>query len=125
MLFPFRTRHSRRILIGSLLTVVWFSANAAAADWRFEADSGVVYDNNLSNSDRRSDMQDDWSWQSNVRASNGIQLTRDLRLNFGAEIAGQVWRQFYDFSNVRPGGWLGLRYRFGLGRTAPWVSLED
>lgn len=95
------------------------------ADWRFEADTSAVYDSNLSNSERESDIKDDWSWHSNVRVTNGFQLTRDLRLNLSADISGQVWRRYYDFTNIRPAGSLGLRYRFGLGRTAPWVMVED
>jgi hypothetical protein len=97
----------------------------ARAEWRFEAESGAVYDSNLSNSDRSADVRDDWAWRSAVRANNGLQLTHDLRLNLGADVRGELWDQFSAFNNIGEGLSSGLRYRFGLGRRSPWVSLQD
>ena len=100
-------------------------ASAARADWRIDAETGALYDSNLSNSDRASDVQDDWAWQSNLRVGNAFQLARDLRLNLGVDLRAQVWTRFYAFDNVAPGAIASLRYRFGLGRMAPWVLIED
>ena len=66
----------------------------ARAEWRIEAETGVVYNSNLSNSDRSADVRDDWAWRSDVAAGNALQLTRDLRLNFGADLRGEVWDRF-------------------------------
>ena len=84
-----------------------------------------MYDSNLSNSERASDVKDDWAWQSNLRVGNGFQLARDLRLNLGVDLREQVWARFDAFNNLAPGGTASLRYRFGLGRLAPWVLIED
>ncbi len=100
-------------------------ASAARADWRVDAETGALYDSNLSNSDRASDEKDDWAWQSNLRVGNGFQLARDLRLNLGVDLREQIWAQYDAFNNVAPGGTASLRYRFGLGRLAPWVLIED
>ena len=100
-------------------------ASAARADWRVDAETGALYDSNLSNSDRASDAKDDWAWQSNLRVGNGFQLTRDLRLNLGVDLREQIWARYDAFNNVAPGGTASLRYRFGLGRLAPWVLVED
>jgi len=97
----------------------------ARAEWRFEGQTGVVYNSNLSNSDRSADVRDDWAWNSDIRAGNALQLTRDLRLNFGADLRGQLWDRFDAFNTIGPGASAGLRYRFGLGRQAPWVLLEN
>ena len=97
----------------------------ARAEWRFEGKTGVLYNSNLSNSDRSADVRDDWAWRSDIGAGNGLQLTRDVRLNFGADLRGEVWDRFGAFNTIRPGASAGLRYRFGLGRQAPWVLLED
>ena len=35
----------------------------ARAEWRFEGETGVVYNSNLSNSDRSADVRDDWAWR--------------------------------------------------------------
>ncbi len=100
-------------------------ASAARADWRADAETGALYDSNLSNSDRASDVKDDWAWQSNFRVGNAFQLIRDLRLNLGVDLREQVWARFDAFNNLAPGGTASLRYRFGLGRLAPWVLIED
>jgi hypothetical protein len=97
----------------------------ARAEWRFEGETGVVYDSNLSNSDRSADVRDDWAWRSDITAGNGLQLTHDLRLNLGADLRGELWDRFGAFNTIGPGASAGLRYRFGLGRQAPWVLLEN
>jgi hypothetical protein len=97
----------------------------AQAEWRFDAETGAFYDSNLSNSDRDSDIRSDWAWKSDISASDGFQLARDLRLNVAGDLRGEVWDRFGSFSEVGLGGLVGLRYRFGLGRQAPWILLEN
>ena len=101
------------------------SLSCVRADWRFDAETGVFYDSNLSNSDRASDEKDDWAWKSKVRAADGFQLSRDLRLTLGADLHGAVWDHYDDFNEIGGGALAGLRYRFGLGRRAPWILLEE
>lgn len=108
--------------LGVLLAI---TVSAARADWRVDAETGTLYDSNLSNSDRASDVKDDWAWQSNLQFGNAFQLARDLRLSLGVDLREQVWARFDTFNNVAPGGTASLRYRFGLGRLAPWVLVED
>ena len=100
-------------------------SNIVRAEWRLEANTGFVYDSNLSNSDRAADVRDDWAWRNDVTAGGGWQLTRDLRLNLGADVRGDVWDRFGAFNTIGAGASGALRYRFGLGRQAPWVSLDD
>jgi hypothetical protein len=107
-----------------MVLLILFSS-FARAEWRIEAETGVVYNSNLSNSDRSADVRDDWAWRSDISAANGLQLSRDLRLNLGADLRGEVWDRFGAFNTIGPGASAGLRYRFGLGRQAPWVLLED
>src|SRR6059058_5002985 len=114
--------HTRMTL--SIILLILFSS-FARAEWRFEGETGVVYNSNLSNSDRSADVRDDWAWRSDISAANGLQLTRDLRLNLGADMRGEVWDRFDAFNTIGPGASAGLRYRFGLGRQAPWVLMED
>ena len=99
--------------------------NYARADWRFDAETGAFYDSNLSKSDRASDENDDWAWKSHVRIGNGFQLSRDLRLNVAGDLRGQVWGRFDAFNEIGGGASASLRYRFGLGRAAPWILMED
>ena len=110
-------------MLGIVLLILFSSF--ARAEWQFGAETGAVYDSNLSNSDRSADVRDDWAWRSDISAGNGFQLMRDLRLNLGADLRGEVWDRFGAFNTIGPGASAGLRYRFGLGRQAPWVLLEN
>ncbi len=91
----------------------------------FRCGAGVFYDSNLSNSDRASDVEADWAWKSNLRGGGGFQLSRDLRLNLAADLRGAIWDHFSGFNEIGGGALAGLRYRFGLGRRAPWILLEE
>jgi hypothetical protein len=104
-----------------------FAATAvcARADWRFDAETGAFYDSNLSNSDRAAEERDAWAWRSDLTVSNGFQLMRDLRLNLAGDVHGEVWDRFDSFDQIALGGTATLRYRFGLGPKAPWISIDD
>jgi len=109
----------------TVLVFLMLAASTVHAEWVFEAETGTFYDSNLSNSDRSADVRDDWAWRSDVGVNNGFQLTRDLRLNLGADVRGYLWDRFDAFDTIGVGGTASLRYRFGLGRQAPWILLED
>jgi hypothetical protein len=123
MPFLLPRRNRRRFGLIAVLALMVVMSGIARGDWRFDADSGVVYNNNLSNSDR--DFERDYAWDSNLRAANGTQLTRNLRMTLSAELHSQAWASFRDFNNFRPAGSLAMRYRFGLGPTAPWLGVDD
>jgi hypothetical protein len=109
-------------LVGLFLLV---ASPFARADWRLEAETGALYQSNLSNSDRSSDVRDDWAWTAIARLSNGFQLGRDLRLSVGADLQSDVWARYNGFDQIAATTSAGLRYRFGLGRQAPWLLLEE
>ena len=108
-----------------LMGLLALGLSVARADWRFDAETGVFYDSNLSNSDRSADEKSDSAWKGDVRAGFGFQLSRDLRLNLAGDVDGEMWDRFSGFNNIDFGGSTGLRYRFGLGRQAPWILAED
>jgi hypothetical protein len=110
----------------ALLGLVFMTASSSTyADWRLGAETGALYESNLSNSDRASDVQSDWAWEGEAHASNGLQLTRDLRLDFGTDVRGAAWSEYDAFDRIGAGVSTSLRYRFGLGRLAPWVLLDE
>jgi opacity protein-like surface antigen len=111
-----------RLLCGVFLLS---SAGIALArqDWIFDIRSGVLYDSNVSHSDRSRDVEADFAWRSLLTAGQGFQLTDDLRLGVFGTVEGQLWWTYNGLSNVQPGVDANLRYRFGLGRTAPWIRL--
>jgi len=101
------------------------TANVTRAEWRLDAETGVLYNSNLSNSDRASDIENDIAWKTDIRVAEGLQLTRDLRANLAADLRDLVWDHYEGFSEIGAGLLTDLRYRFGLGRDAPWISLEN
>jgi hypothetical protein len=108
-----------------LLSLLLLGGSSARADWRFNAEAGALYDSNLSKSDRAADEENDRSWRGRISLGNGLQLSRDLRWDISGEIAGQDWDHYDAFDSVNVGGLSSLRYRFGLGRQAPWLTISD
>jgi hypothetical protein len=117
----------KRIVLSTILamSLSLILSLARAANWRLDAETGVLYDSNLSNSDRSSDVEDDWAWKTNLRLGNGFQLSRDLRLSLAADLHGLLWDHYHGFNEIGGGAVAALRYRFGLGRQAPWILLEE
>jgi hypothetical protein len=113
---------ARSTIPGVLLAM---TLSFAQAEWRLDTDTGCFYDSNLSNSDRASDEEYDLAWKTDLRIGNGVQLSRDLRLNVAADLHSAVWGHYDGFNEIGAGASAGLRYRFGLGRQAPWILLEE
>ncbi len=107
------------------IAVLALSATRARADWNLSAETGALYNSNLANADRAADEEPDWAWKSEVAATNGFQLTRDLRLSVSGDVRSEVWDQFDSFDRLGAGLTTRLRYRFGLGPRAPWLSIEN
>src|SRR6478672_7473663 len=99
--------------VRTALVFLMLVASTVHAEWGFEAETGFVYDSNLSNSDRSADVRDDWAWRSDVSVNNGLQLTRDLRLNLGADLRSDVWDRFDSFNTVGVGASAGAVRRRG------------
>ena len=107
-----------------LLALVCLQTASARQDWIFDFRSGFLYNSNVSNSDRSADIEQDEAWRTVLSAGQGFQLTDDLRLSLFAEVDSEVWRTYAGLTNVRPSLTSSLRYRFGLGKDAPWLRLE-
>ena len=115
--------NTTRLLFAALC--LGLACDRARADWRLEAETGGEYESNLSNSDRAADEKADWAWLFHAAVANGWQVSRDLRLNLSADLRSQVWARFDALDTVGGGALATLRYRFGLGREAPWIALEE
>ena len=113
-------------LSAAILSVTFtITVGIARADWRVDAETGVLYESNLSNSQSDKDVESDWAWKSQVSVGNGFQLLRDLRLTLAGDLRGEVWDKFSGFNAIGGGAAADLRYRFGLGRRAPWIALTE
>jgi hypothetical protein len=131
--FTFSVRETRdgqdqimkAVRITGLAVLLAMAISFARADLRFDAETGAVYDSNLSNSDRGADMKDDWAWKAHATIADGWQLSRDLRLTLAADLRSRLWARFDALDTIGGGALASLRYRFGLGSHAPWISLEE
>ncbi len=113
-----------RKLIWLCFFLAQFRTATARQDWIFDIRTGVLYDSNVSNSDRSADVEKDYAWTAMLSAGQGFQLNDDLRLSVFGEMESQVWMTYGGLSNIEPSLTSNLRYRFGLGKNAPWVRLE-
>lgn len=113
----------RRCVVPLLLFACLQTARAGQ-NWIFDFRSGILYDSNVSHSDRSHDVEQDEAWRTSLSAGQGFQLTDDLRLSAFAELQSEVWRTYDGLSNIEPALETNLRYRFGLGRNAPWIRLD-
>ena len=111
-------------LFSWLLLVTLLCATPVRAKWIFDIRSGVLYDSNVSRSDRSGDVEEGLAWRTFVAAGQQFQLTDDLRLGLFAETEARVWQTYDGLDSVAPAFAPNLRYRFGLGKNAPWLRLE-
>ncbi|MDQ3120081.1 MAG: hypothetical protein M3Q89_11030 [Verrucomicrobiota bacterium] len=107
-----------------LVAVTLLPTLPARGNWVFDLRSGGLYDSNVSRSNRSEDVLDDAAWRTVITAGQGIQLTDDVRLGVFAEVESHVWATYDGLNNLRPGLGANLRYRFGLGKNAPWIRAE-
>jgi hypothetical protein len=119
-------RNGSRTVSRCVLIAFVALANAASAqsNWIFDARAGVLYDSNVSRSNLSRDVLDDAAWKSLIAAGQSFQLTDDLRLGVFGELESHVWATYDGLNSVSPGFAPHLRYRFGLGKNAPWVRVE-
>ena len=120
----FSSRLSRPAKIVWLVLLCASLQSAKAGKWIFDFRSGVLYDSNVSNSDRPDEREADLAWRSDFAAGQSFQLNDDLRLSVFGEVESHLWATYDGLSNIRPGLVPSLRYRFGLGKNAPWIRLE-
>lgn len=113
-----------RRLLWPLFCFALVQTASARDDWIFDIRTGVIYDSNVSHSDRSADRKADAAWRSVLTAGQGFQLTDDLRLGVFGKVEGEVWGTYSGLNNIRPGAEANLRYRFGLGKNAPWIRFE-
>jgi len=110
------------VILSLFLALPW---SDASADWRINAETGALYESNLSNSERAADEEPDAAWKSNASIGDGFQLSRNLRVNLAADLRAVVWDRLDGLDEFGGGGSVDLRYRFGLGREAPWIALTE
>ena len=103
---------ARSVSLSPLLALL---LSCARADWSLAAETGSIYDSNLSKSNRNSDEKEDWAWRCDLRIGNNFQLSRNLSLSLGGDVT------------VAPSGVKELRFSLDLkpnlrAKRAPGLS---
>jgi len=83
--------------------------------------TGFLYNSNLSNAERSTDVESDFFWQMEGGASWSRAIERDWRLRARAFAGGSVPFEYEAFNQARLGTDLELGYKHGLGPMAPTV----
>ncbi|CAN5624013.1 hypothetical protein BH20VER1_BH20VER1_17870 [soil metagenome] len=108
----------------AVVSVALAATQAASADLIREVRAEVVYDDNVSNSNRAADQRDDFSFAALGQVGWFGELARNLRLSLTVDGEAQVFADYSDFDHVLLGATGSLRYRIGLGAMAPFVRVE-
>jgi len=117
-----RPRPSRHALTAALLSLM--AINSAPGDVIRDFRAEVAYEDNLSNSDRAADRRGDFSFAGLAQLGYFGELAHNLRFTLTADLDTRAFAQYGDFNQIIVGGSGALRYRFGLGAMAPFLSVE-
>jgi hypothetical protein len=96
---------------------------AVRAEWSFDAEVGLRYDDNLSNSLESADRKGDGAGVASAAAGYYQQLGANTRLGLAVVVDGESYLRYSGLTNVGLGLQANLRHKFGLGSQAPWVAL--
>jgi len=95
----------------------------AHAEWEIGATAGAFYDDNLTRAQDSVDKRAAGAGTACLNGTNFISLTGSDAVTFTVNGRGEAFERYSGLSNVVIGGTAAYRHKFGLGYTAPWVSL--
>ncbi len=101
-----------------------FPDDRLRADWIRDFRGEMVYDDNVSRSNRAEDERDDLAFVGRIRFGRFGELSDHLRLTVTGDLEAQTFLQYGDFNRITLGGTAALRYRLGLGAQAAFIRLE-
>ncbi len=109
------------LLAAAVCACLLVPAAAAHAEWIVDAGSDLVYEDNLTRAARRADRRDDVALSPWLSIGHHVQLGDATSLLASADVKGTLYPRFEGLSNVAPTLTLGVRRKFGLGASAPWL----
>ena len=109
------------LLAAAVCACLLVPAAAAHAEWIVDAGSDLVYEDNLTRAARRADRRGDVALSPWLSIGHHAQLGDATSLLASADVKGTLYPRFEGLSNVAPTLTLGLRQKFGLGASAPWL----
>jgi hypothetical protein len=98
-------------------------AVAAHAEWIVDAGGDVVYEDNLTRATRAADRRSDVALSPAFSIGHYFQLADATSLLATADFKGSLYPRFERLSNIASTLTLGVRQKFGLGASAPWLRV--
>ncbi len=114
----------RSLLLAALLCAPLLAHVAPAhAEWIIDAGGDVVYEDNLTRASDRTDRRSDVALSPALSIGHHFQLADATSLVTTADFKGSLYPRFEGLSNLSSTLTLGVRQKFGLGASAPWLGV--
>jgi hypothetical protein len=95
----------------------------AHAEWIGNVSGQYEFNSNLSNAQRSGDIKSDSAFRMNLSGGKYFQLTDSTGLSMTVDLGGTNQVRFNGLNNLSYGLSTSLRHKFGLGDSAPWISV--
>jgi hypothetical protein len=108
-----------------ILTIALLASNLgfAHAEWIGNVSAQYEFNSNLSNAQPSADINSDSAFLMNLSGGKYFQLNDSTGLSMTADLGGTNQIRFNGLNNISYGLSTSLRHKFGLGDTAPWISI--
>ncbi|NOY66482.1 MAG: hypothetical protein GXP13_03615 [Gammaproteobacteria bacterium] len=107
-----------------MLLCVAQPARAEWVEWIADAEVGLLYNDNLSQSFFESDERSDSAFLPSTALGRYYQLTDTTRLRLTANFWGRAYNTFDRLNSITGGVTAGVRHKFGFGPDVPWIRAD-
>jgi len=114
-----------RTIIGFFMALLCMAIQPVHADWFYDVEGGLVYNDNWSRAELSRDIESDTALEVSGSVGRFNELEDGKSFTWSARLAGQAFDTFDDLNNVRLGLNASLRKKFGLGAYTPWASIGE
>lgn len=117
-------RHRRAAALGWLSGVLLLcAAGPVRAEWFYDVRAGGLYDDNLTRAQQPADVRGDGAATLAAAAGWFVAPTGSDGISLSVEASSEAYARFHGLNLISIGAGAGYRHKFGLGSTAPWVSV--
>jgi hypothetical protein len=104
-----------------MLVLSW--SGVARAEWLFDVDAGARYESNLTRAQEQPDIRGDGAATLFASAGSFFALSGADGLTLDVNAATETWHRFQGLNRISIGATASYKHKFGLGYSAPWLSL--
>jgi hypothetical protein len=114
----------RLLLIVFISLLLSSSLSPLKADWIRDFSSEVTYDDNFSRTDAAVNRRDEVIFDQQLHLGRYDEVWDKFLFTGTADVERRDFANFGEFASTAAGASVSLRYRFGLGATAPFIRLQ-